>query len=414
MFLLTNARFHAALLLLAAGLLLTGCNSMNNSGATRTFAQDVAFLRKHTDVIVLGRDGGPQVAVAPRWQGRVMTSTVGGDGAVGCGWINDEHIASGKLVPHMNVFGGEDRFWLGPEGGQYAIYFKKGDPFDFDHWQTPACIDTDPYRVASQSNDAASFEHSTTVENYSGTRFDLGIHRTVRLLDAGTAGRTLGVSVPPSVKTVAYESENTICNTGSAAWKSETGLLSIWILSMYKPAPNVTVAIPYQPGPERERGPIVNDAYFGKVPANRLKITPDAIFFRCDGTQRGKLGLSPKRAKPVAGSYDADSKMLTIVQLTIPPAAMDYVNSMWEVQKNPYGGDVVNSYNDGPPGPGKKPLGPFYEIESSSPAAALAPGDTLTHVHRTFHFQGDEAALDPIARHVLGVGVGEIRDAFRS
>ena len=37
----------------------------------------------------------------------------------------------------MNVFGGEDRFWLGPEGGQFALYFKPGDPFDLDHWQVP-------------------------------------------------------------------------------------------------------------------------------------------------------------------------------------------------------------------------------------------------------------------------------------
>ena len=26
---------------------------------------------------------------------------------------------------------------------------------------------------------------------------------------------------------------------------------------------------------------------------------------------------------------------------------------MWETQKDPYGGDVVNSYNDGPTEPGK-------------------------------------------------------------
>jgi hypothetical protein len=28
-------------------------------------------------------------------------------------------------VPHINVFGGEDRFWLGPEGGQFSIFFAK-------------------------------------------------------------------------------------------------------------------------------------------------------------------------------------------------------------------------------------------------------------------------------------------------
>ena len=45
----------------------------------------------------------------------------------------------------MNVFGGEDRFWLGPEGGQYALYFKPGDPFDLDHWQVPDAFDWDKW-----------------------------------------------------------------------------------------------------------------------------------------------------------------------------------------------------------------------------------------------------------------------------
>ena len=74
-------------------------------------------------------------------------------------------------------------------------------------------------------------------------------------------------------------------------------------------------------------------------------------------------------------------------------------------QDKPYGGDVVNSYNDGPLGPGEPPLGPFYEIESSSPAATLQPGARLRHVHRTFHFEGPEAELDAIARATLGVGL---------
>ena len=59
--------------------------------------------------------------------------------------------------------------------------------------------------------------------------------------------------------------------------------------------------------------------------------------------------------------------MLTLVQYDQPEGATDYVNSMWEIQKEPFAGDVVNSYNDGPPAPGAKPLGPFYELETSSP-----------------------------------------------
>jgi Family of unknown function (DUF6786) len=100
------------------------------------------------------------------------------------------------------------------------------------------------------------------------------------------------------------------------------------------------------------------------------------------------------------------------VSYTQPRAARDYVNSMWEIQERPYRGDVVNSYNDGPPAPGAKPLGPFYELETSSPAAALEPGGRLTHLHRTFHFQGAHAELDSLARTLLGVSLETIAAAL--
>ena len=90
------------------------------------------------------------------------------------------------------------------------------------------------------------------------------------------------------------------------------------------------------------------------------------------------------------GSYDGDNKVLTLVQFTQPAGVTDYVNSLWKLQDNPFGGDAANSYNDGPATPGAKPMGPFYELESSSPAAALAPGESLSHVHRTVHLSGPE------------------------
>src|SRR5688500_5609175 len=95
------------------------------------------------------------------------------------------------------------------------------------------------------------------------------------------------------------------------------------------------------------------------------------------------------------------------------PDADAYVNSMWEIQREPYKGDVINSYNDGPPAPGKAPLGPFYELETSSPALRLSPGQRHTHVHRTFHLVGPDSDLDRIARATLGVGLTEMRAAFR-
>jgi len=75
---------------------------------------------------------------------------------------------------------------------------------------------------------------------------------------------------------------------------------------------------------------------------------------------------------------------------------------------------LETSYNDGPATPAAKPMVSFYELESSSPAAALAPGKRLTHVHRTVYLSGPESALDGVARATLGVSLVEIKSAFKN
>jgi len=400
----------AAFLLIA---IAAGCVKSAKAPAGILFKDDLAFLRSHTKVVVLtGADGLAQVAVNPDLQGRVMTSTAAGPDGLSFGWINRELLASGVNNPHINAFGGEDRFWLGPEGGQFSIFFKKGDPFDLDHWRTPPAINEGAYDIASQEADRIHFRKAMRLLNYSGTEFELELNREVRVLGTEDVA-ALGVAVPEGVKLVAYASDNKITNTGAAAWTKETGLLSVWILGMFNPSPTTIIIIPFKGGPEAELGPAVNDAYFGKVPADRLVVKDGVLFFSGDGKYRSKIGISPKRVLPFAGSYDAANEVLTLVHMTIPDGATDYVNSMWEIQEKPFAGDVVNSYNDGPSAPGAKPLGPFYELESSSPAAALGPGQTLAHVHTTMHFQGPEKALDGIARKVLGVGLEEIKNAFK-
>jgi hypothetical protein len=157
---------------------------------------------------------------------------------------------------------------------------------------------------------------------------------------------------------------------------------------------------------------VVNDAYFGKVPDDRLIVKSSVVLFRGDGRYRSKIGLSPARALATAGSYDASGHTLTMVQYTRPADRLRYVNSMWEMQREPYHGDVVNSYNDGPPEPGKPPLGPFFELETSSPALDLLPSQQYTHVHRTFHLVGPPAELDRIARATLEIGLDELANAF--
>ena len=398
--------------LLCVGI-LTGCMEQQKEMGKNTFGDDLEFLKKHTDVVVLSDTTGEgRVAVLPKMQGRVMTSTAGGTGGLSFGWINRELVASGEFVEHINVFGGEDRFWIGPEGGQFSVFFKNGVPFDLEHWFTPAPVDTESFELVSKTKNSAILKKDMQLENYSRTVFNLRVDREVKILGQGEAVTVLGITPAKTVKMVAFESTNKVTNTGEKAWEKETGLLSIWILGMFNPSPATTITIPFKAGPEDKLGAAVNDAYFGKVPADRMVVRDGILFFSGDGQYRSKIGLSPLRAKPILGSYDAVNQVLTIVQYSKPRGAMNYVNSMWELQDEPYKGDVVNSYNDGPPEPGAKPLGPFYELETSSPAADLKPGGTISHVHRTFHFQGSEADLAPIAMAMLGVTLEEIKSAF--
>jgi len=384
------------------------------SQTQRRFDSDLAFLRQHTKVIVLADPSdASKVVVAPDYQGRVMTSTTGGADAPSFGWIGRAAIASVKRQPHMNVFGGEDRFWLGPEGGQFSLYFKKNDPFDLDHWQVPEAFDWGSWATAKQSPTSVQFHKRMALTNYSGALFDIDVDRTVRVVGRTEALTLLGTTPGSGIRMVAFESSNTIRNAGTRRWDPKTGAVSIWILAQLNPSPDTTIVVPISPGPASTLGIPIKDDYFGKVPADRLAVKDAVAFFRGDGQYRSKIGVPPRRALPVAGSYDAANHVLTIVTFTRPPDARQYVNSMWEIQRDPYGGDVINSYNDGPPAPGKPPLGPFYELETSSPALTLEPGGSYTHIHRTFHFTGPESELSAIARATLKVDLADVKGAFR-
>ena len=394
--------------------------AQEKASAVPRFREDLDFLKQHTSIVLL-EEGDAAVAVAPAYQGRVMTSTIDLDHGSSLGWINRKVIASGllseeqrqgKLEEHIYIFGGEERFWLGPEGGQFALFFRPGTEFEFSDWKTPPAIDTEPFELVKKTTTSAEFKRDCELTNYSGTKFSIGILRTIRMLDQAAIAKAIEAdTVPHGIQVVAYESDNRLTNRGDKAWVPETGLPSIWLLGMYNPSPQTTVVVPFRQGSESELGPKVNDTYFGKVPPEYIAVKDDVLFFKGDGTRRGKIGISSARSKGIVGSYDANGKMLTIVTYNVQDAQHGFVNSMWEHQEEPYEGDVINSYNDGSPAPGEPPLGPFYELETSSPAASLEPGETMKHIQRTLHLTGPEELLDSISKRLLGVHLREIHIA---
>jgi hypothetical protein len=408
-------------ILLISVLIITACNTTDrakknnqkgkamNIDSTKQYGFNRDFLKKYVSVIEL-KNSASALILVPDWQARVMTSTAEGDSGYSFGWINRDLIASGKLLPHINAFGGEERLWLGPEGGQFSIFFGKGKSFIYENWQTPAFIDTTPFHLISSTDTSALLGKDIITENYSGTIFKFRIEREITLLSDKEVSKQTSINVS-GLKYIAYRSDNKIINLGDRPWEKKTGLLSVWMLGMFIPSPAVVITIPVKTGKDANLGPIVNDSYFGKISNERLKISGNHIFFRADGKSRGKIGIPPLRATGVMGSYDAENNILTLLICKLPEGKKDYVNSSWQIQENPYSGDAFNSYNDGPLEDGSQ-MGPFYELETSSPAADLNPGESLSHIQFTMHLTGDLNKLDEVSRKILGVSLDELRKAF--
>lgn len=370
-----------------------------------SFGYDVQFLKKRDSSMVILQSGTSQVIVSPKYQAKVFTSSAAGDQGISFGWINYEAFDADP-DPHMNAYGGENRFWLGPEGSKYSLFFESGAQMVYENWKTPAPIDTEAWEVTQESGKSVSMEKEMSLVNYAGTQLDMNVEREVRILDKAQIEEMLGISIT-GVESVGFITDNAITNTGTSAWTKETGAPSIWILDMFVPSDQTVIFIPYE---QEGQGKVVTSDYFGEIPEDRLKYQDGKLFFHADGKSRGKLGLSPQRSKPVAGSYDGQNQILTITTFDLDKNAI-YLNQEWTPDKDPYEGDAINAYNDGPLEDGGQ-MGPFYEIESVSPAAFLGPGETITHQHNVFHFHGQEQELNEIAQQVMGVSLDEIKQAF--
>ena len=406
---------------LVSGILFFYTACSNNSGSQQantvkdtivaqkgTYAYDAAFLKQHTGeaLQLTSPDGLGKVLLSAQYQGRVMTSTASGDSGTSFGWLNYDLIAAATKRKQFNPVGGEERFWMGPEGGQYSIYFKKNDSFNIAHWQVPSFIDTESYKTVQEDASSATFSASASFSNYSGTGFSINIERKISLLTKETLQQTIKTSIPAGLHFVGFETINTITNTGAAGWTKEKGLLSVWLLGMFTPGPETKVIIPFRPIPNAKT--YITSDYFGKIPPERLQVTDSILYFTTDGKYRSKIGLSPLVAKPIAAAFDFKKNVLSIVIPQINEKG-DYVNSKWEWQKTPYKGDVINSYNDGPLADGTQ-MGPFLEIESSSAAMMLKKSEKGIYRQTTCHFQGDYTDLKLLAKQLLGVDLDTVKN----
>jgi len=379
-----------------------------------TFGYDQEFLDENDirTIVLTDPSTDARVLLAPGYQGRVMTSTAKGVTGRSFGWINYMLISSGRTEEHINAYGGEERLWLGPEGGKFSLFFADPARQEYANWFVPPPLDTEAFDIINSDDRSVTFGRQFRLKTASGTALEIGIRRKVTLLRPNEVERYLGVTPDSSLRIVAYQSDNLLTNRGREAWTKETGMPSVWMLSMLNASPDIVVAIPYKEGDDKKLGPIVTDTYFGKVPQDRLTVEKGLILFKADGKYRSKVGLSPRRAREYAAGYDRKNNILTLLWFSLPYGKTEYVNSTWGPQAEPFAGDAINAYNDGPLADGTQ-LGSFYELESSSTAANLKPGETLWHSQRIYHFEGNPERLSEITRVTLGVNVARITASFR-
>ena len=361
------------------------------------FAADRAFLQARDPDLVTLTAGTSGLVASPKYQGIVFTSTA--TGRESFGYLAYDVFDLPEPSPHINGYGGENRLWLGPEGGQYAIFFAPGTTYDRETWYTPPAIDVEPWALVSRDSGSVVFAKADTLVSRAGTEFQYRIDRTVTLLGGGAVAERFGES-PPGVTAVGYRTDNRLTNTGTAAWTRDGGTICLWALDMLPAGDSVAVVYPLaQNTPRGPADTVVR--YFGEMGPGQLRVADDHALFRGSGSAYAKIGLPPKLATGTGAAIDYARGTLTVIDYDVD-ADGTYLGMEWRDMPDPYAGDAATTYND--PGPDT-----FYELESVGEAAFLAPGETTAHRHTVYHFTGPVEELERIATAATGVAAEAYR-----
>ena len=246
-----------------------------------------------------------------KYQGKVLTTTAGQGHSFG--YLNRGAFAKTDPDANINGYGGESRFWVGPEAGEASIFFAPGAPLEDEYWDTPDAIDLEAWEKLDQTPLSVRFGKSMRVENRLGTTFDLQLQREVQLVSPGASG-----TLPEGVSAVAYLLSDRITNVGTETWTPATGTVCTWNLGMLPASDSVVVVAPIvSADTANARGAIHAREYFGEVPAERMSTLffsdgarrggqTGAVLFRGDGRERGKFGLPNAISNGQIGAVDLE------------------------------------------------------------------------------------------------------------
>ncbi len=369
-----------------------------------TFAEVTELLRGagHEPVILKPRRGGSQVLVAPTLSGRVMGTAFDGPDGVFGGFVDARAFREGMRDIWDN-WGGEERYWLCPEGGQFGLMFQ-GRANTFENYTVQPGINRQRYEVVECAREANSVTMRAAFEmvNAAGTQFQVESTRRITALeDCPYAAASAAVAA------AGFQSESTLVNTGGEPWTRATGCLAHWHLGQFLPGPETVVIIPYRQGPTPD--PPVREDYFrefcpgGRMAPERYSIRDGFVLFKADGRFRTKIGQNRSRATGLMASYNLATNEMIVLDYDFYPH-LEYAASYWYEQPEPFEGDCMSFSAEGPDGR-------CYELEAISPALFLSPGASFTFRTRTMHLRGPRVDMARICRAHLGAGIATL-EAF--
>ncbi|AWB65249.1 hypothetical protein C2869_01770 [Saccharobesus litoralis] len=368
------------------------------------FEQEVMLLQQQYNPVVLS-EGKRQLIVLPELQGRVMTSTAKGNTSQSIGWINYEYLSK----PHHDnnaIIGGADRLWFGPDASRFSLFFEPGVETTGENIRVQDAMSTVGFETTKQTQTHISMQQALTLINYQGFTFEFELEREVTLLSKTQTEQQLDIDIPPTIDFVSYATSTKVTNTSHQDWSKQTGLFSIWDLGAFHPSNSTTVVIPMTQNLDQATW------YFSDVVDSHTRIKDKVVYYKADAKYMNKIGIPPQHTLPLFGSYDASRNLLTIITFAMskePHAS--YVNATWDFSADPYAGEIINVFNDGPNEQGI-PFGPFYEMETSSQGLELKQGQSHSHRHSTYHFIGEENQLNLLSSQLLGVDISMIKSIF--
>jgi uncharacterized protein DUF6786 len=388
--------FRPLFLALTASLMTTSCASVLSDDSP-TFLEQAGFLEQYADGrLMLSGTGG--FVYSASLQGRVMTSCLDLS-EPGLGFLNRAVIENPPEQGPFTNYGGEDRFWIGPEGSRFSLYFDPGAAMEQEFWRVPADLDSGPFDEIG----LGKLVRHLRLTNIAGTIFEMRVERTLDAPNREAVEKIVG-ELPTGTFWTSFRSKNRVINKGPDPWTKAGGLPCIWILGMFNPSPRAMSILPFRTDrTDPDGGPAVRTDYFRPLDDRRLRLADDFALFKTDAKFMSKVGVLRNRARNVMAAFDPETQVLTLVVFTPVVESAPYVNERWTTDGDAYYGDVVNSYNHGGPEP-------FFELESSSPALELEPGESYTHTVTTIHLRfAEEADLAAAVQRSLGLDWSKIK-----